>query len=143
MKKVLFICTGNTCRSPMAEGLLKDYLNGDFIVESRGVSVFFNGPANENAIKVMEEDGIDISNHTSKQIDEEILRESDLIITMTNGHRDLLLNIYPEYKEKTFTLKAYDNGIKGDISDPFGGNIEEYRKTKDQIKKLIKEKKWD
>ena len=141
--KIVFACTGNTCRSPMAEGLLKAELGEGVTVESRGVSVLYNGPATENSIKVMAEEGIDISGHISRQLDMDTIETSDIILTMTEGHKELLISMYPEYEDKIFTLYGYTSGKDGDIEDPFGGDEELYRQIRDQIKGLIKEKKWE
>ncbi|MFZ7119687.1 MAG: hypothetical protein ACOWWH_01875 [Eubacteriaceae bacterium] len=108
MKNVLLVCTGNTCRSSMAEGILKYLIKDKQVhIKSAGTSVFMSEPANNKAIKVMEEMGFDISKHRSKPITEELIKESDIILTMTKAHKEKVINASPQAKEKVFTLKEY------------------------------------
>lgn len=144
--KVLFVCTGNTCRSPMAEGILREIAREkglDIEVNSKGLAVFQNSGPAENSIKVMEEIGIDIKNHISKMLDKETVKNFDLILTMSRSHRDMI-KIDSNNKD-VWTLKEYVHGEDLDVEDPFGGNIEIYRRTRDEIVLLIEEmiKKWE
>ena len=134
---ILFVCTGNTCRSPMAEGVLKEKTK-THTVSSAGLSVLFPMPAAENAVRVMEERGIDITAHRARALTEETVREADLILTMTAGHRKILTALFPDAAEKTKTLAEYA-GAEEDVADPFGGSMETYRICADQIAKLIAE----
>ncbi len=110
-KKILFVCTGNTCRSPMAEHLLKEKLRkmkiDDIEVESAGLSAFFPQKASKNAILVMNELGIDISSHVSRLINEEMIKESNLILTMERYRKEVITKMYPVVMDKVFTLKEY------------------------------------
>ena len=131
MKHILFVCTGNTCRSPMAEWILKTELNkesiNDFTVSSAGISVIFpSGPSN-HAVEVMKKDGIDISLHQSKQITNDMIKEADLILTMTVNHKDTITNAFSETADKVLTLKEYikhtnDNRVL-DISEPSSNDL--------------------
>lgn len=148
---ILFVCTGNTCRSPMAEGLFKDMLKKNKIsgihVSSAGISVFPGEDANEKSIKALIEKGIDIKSHRAKQLSDEILN-ADLLLTMTSGHKDLIEGYFIgnlEKRPKVFTLKEFASKISGekllnkDIADPFGRSYSIYLKTRDEIEgELVK-----
>ena len=136
--KLLFVCTGNTCRSSMAEGLFKDMLkslgkDNEISVSSAGIYAMNNQSASENAIIAMKNNLVDISNHRSKQITMEMIEESDIILTMTNGHKQAILQASPGMNSKVFTLKEFV-GLDGDIADPFGGSIEIYEESLKDIK---------
>ncbi len=132
---ILFVCTGNTCRSPMAEALLRDK-SKTHTVGSAGLSAPFPMPAAENAILAMQEIGIDISAHRSRQLTESMVREADLILTMTDGHRAFMHTLFPFAKDKTFSLCAYA-GQAGEVEDPFGGDMEVYQKARDMLSRLL------
>ena len=134
---ILFVCTGNTCRSPMAEVLAKSILeNAGLIanVHSAGVSAGDGYPASDNAIRAMQNENYDLSAHTSTQISREILAKANLILTMTQTHLKIVKSIYPQ--TNAFILCEYA-GESGDVSDPFGGDLQTYTKCVTQIKQLI------
>ncbi|MBR2476561.1 MAG: low molecular weight protein arginine phosphatase [Clostridia bacterium] len=138
---ILLVCTGNTCRSAMAGGLFEKAIDDDYDgcinIDTAGINVYVPGPASENAVKVMEEMDIDISDHESKQITKEDIEEADLILVMTAGHRNILIDLYPQYSDKVYTFHEYAYGSDEEISDPFGGDEEEYRECALQLKDAI------
>ena len=138
---VLFICTGNTCRSPIAEAVYNHYSTNleENYAFSRGTSVFMPQSINPKSAYVLEKHGIDFNlDFCSCQLSTKDMEKADIILTMTSEQKLLLKNAFPNYKFKIYSLceKAY--GKDGDIDDPFGGSIEIYMHTCDEILKAVK-----
>src|SRR5881296_3438461 len=138
MKTILFVCTGNVCRSPMAEGLFRHAAKGrgDFRVFSAGVGAIEGQPPSAHAVQALRELGIDISQQLSRMLTAEVVNQADYIFGMTHGHVDAINLLYPQAVEKTFLLREFDDTLdvfEKDISDPIGGSLEVYLECRDQI----------
>ena len=139
MKNVLFICTGNVCRSPMAEGLLRHMAGDRVAVASAGLGAGHGQPPSVHAIEVLKKEGIDISDIRSQPVSPDLLRRADYVFTMTRDHLDMLLLLFPEMAPKTRLLR-FDEAAKGgrmDVTDPIGGTRDTYEHCKDDIKRAM------
>lgn len=131
MKKVLFVCTGNTCRSPMAEALFNSIANKSclgFKASSCGLCAD-NACISENAKKALLEKGLDFE-HNSCNIDEKMVQEADYVFGITKRHASAVISMFPEYAHKVFAFPE-------DISDPFGCDLQLYRNCRDEIENGI------
>ena len=138
MKKysqIVLICTGNTCRSPMAEGLLKGELKDrNYNIISRGLMVFGSSTANSSAVTAMREKDIDITDHRSKPFDMDEYGNMTLVLTMTEGHKTLI--VQHGFSGDVYSIKEFI-GQKGDVKDPYGGDMNVYRKCADELEQII------
>lgn len=140
---ILVVCTGNTCRSPMAEGLLKKYLDCENKIESAGIFAIKGSFPSEYASTVIKDIGIDIYNYKSKPISKNLIRNCDIILTMTKEHKDQLLEIANDLNKEIYTIKEFAFEKEEDILDPCGEDLGTYRRTLQEIEdcvKLISEK---
>lgn len=136
--RILFVCTGNTCRSPMAEALLKSKQLPHVEVKSAGVFALEGSDASEHAKTVLTEKGIEIA-HRSSLLKKQDVDWATYILTMTSGHKQHVIERFPEADGKTFTLKEFVSGQEGDVFDPFGGSVETYRQTRKELEQLIEQ----
>lgn len=133
---ILFVCTGNTCRSPMAAGLMNKIAmerDLDVRIESAGIFANEGENASSEAIVVMRKYGVDLTGHHAQPINEELIEKSDLILTMTPAHKLIFESVAAD---KTYTLCEYA-GLDYDIADPYGGSVEDYEKTAKQIEEAV------
>lgn len=134
-KIVLFVCTGNTCRSPMAEVLLRKRsaeLPGWRVV-SAGICAGEGLRASTESAKAVAELGLDLSNHRSRFLTLEQVRDARVIVAMTRAHADAIRRIQLASAEKTFLMKSFVPGNGGDVADPVGFGIDDYRRCRDEI----------
>lgn len=101
---ILFVCTGNTCRSPMAAAMFQSKTN--YNVQSAGIFASFGAPASAHTMEILHENKISYE-HSSQPVTDELMEWADLVLTMTTQHRDILKQQYPNYTSKTFALKEY------------------------------------
>jgi protein-tyrosine-phosphatase len=131
-KRILLVCSGNTCRSPMAEGIARQMLGDGFEVESAGLHAGSGSPVAFNAASVMDERGIDISNHASRRLPED-LSGYDLVVSFAGSVNE-------------FIRRGANEAIFRYVSDPIGGDLGKYAATADQIgtelRSIFKEKGW-
>ena len=138
MKTILFLCTGNVCRSPMAEGLFRHAVEGrgEFRVLSAGLGAMDGQPPTHFSVQAMREIGIDIAHQRSHALTAEMVRQADYIFGMTHSHVDTVALLYPQQAEKTFLLREFDESLDAyekDIPDPIGGPYEVYVECRNQI----------
>ncbi|HOU21152.1 MAG: low molecular weight protein arginine phosphatase [Kiritimatiellae bacterium] len=137
-KKVLVVCTGNTCRSPMAAGWLNRKLaDKGWIAESAGVAAWRGSPASPEAVEAMREIGVDISAHLSRGLTHEMVAGADIVLAATEGHRRELEQRFPDSAGKLFLLDGFGAGPAHDVPDPIGSSMDVYRHVRDVLVRAL------
>ena len=143
---IVFVCTGNTCRSPMAEAIAKFIVKNKNInnikITSAGIKVTNSYPININAKKALNEIGVFLENHISKLLDQKIIDNSDKIITMTKNHKKFIISKFG-IDNKVFTLSEIAENIFIDVEDPYMCDFNKYVECRKILEKFIKKIKWE
>ncbi|MEZ9865211.1 protein tyrosine phosphatase [Vibrio breoganii] len=133
--KILVVCIGNICRSPIGEELLKQALPNKQVT-SAGLGALVDKPADSNSIAVSEQNGHDLSNHIARQINTKMIADNDLILVMEKGHIDAITKLAPAARGKTM---LYGHWLKKEIPDPYKQSIEAFEHVYELIDKSAKE----
>ena len=141
MPSILFVCTGNIHRSPMAEAIFKDFVEQQGVSEnweisSAGTWTKDGLPTTQEVVDVLKELGVAIERHASKQISREIFDESDLVLVMSQNHKEALCAEFPHGKHKVYLLSEMI-GEKMDVEDPIGGTMEDFREAAHDIREYL------
>ncbi|PPA69609.1 low molecular weight protein arginine phosphatase [Jeotgalibacillus proteolyticus] len=134
--KILFVCTGNTCRSPMAEAILRHKGKDSLEVRSAGLFAMEGGQASQFTQEVLNENGIK-HDHRSHSVTQADVHWADYIFAMTSAHKAMLMEQFPFAMDRIFTVKEFANARGLDVSDPFGGSVEVYKHTYNELNQLI------
>lgn len=140
MPSVLFVCTANQCRSPLAQGLFQLELNGQLTgwrIDSAGTWAVEGLPPSPKTLQILQEKGIELSSQRSKPVDRNLLQSFALILTMEGGQKEALQVEFPEQREKIYLLSEMI-GAEYDIQDPVGGDWEAYQRTAAEIANILK-----
>jgi protein-tyrosine phosphatase len=146
MKRILFVCTGNSCRSVMAEGLFKkltEARSGKFQVTSAGISAIEGFPATPETIEAMEKEGVDVSGHRSRRLTPEMVKAADRIFVMEEIHKELILSMVPEARNKVFLLTEFSPAVSGkdtmrNVPDPIRMSESFYKNVLGVIRDCVK-----
>lgn len=142
-KEILFVCTGNTCRSPMAEGLFRMAVvgRGDWLVGSAGVAASQGAEASRETLAVLKKRGASLDGFTSRPVTAEILEQATHVFAMTRGHLDVLERRFPQYSGKYFLVCEFvdlpGEGLGADVPDPIGMGRAAYEEVAEVLELAI------
>lgn len=143
MHSVLFVCTANMCRSPMAEVLFEEIIRKegereDWWIDSAGVSAFDGESATNNTQIVAAERGLDLSSHRATRATRQVVEPFSLVLVMEERHRTMMREAYPEFSNRIYLLTGMTEGAE-DVHDPIGTDIGNYRAMADEVRSILVE----
>ena len=141
MPAILFVCTANICRSPMAEGLLKGLISRradakEWVIASAGLMAIPGQSASENAIEALHARRLDIQSHHARLVTQDLIENYDLILTMEKWQKERLITRFPQVSERILMLSEIVGSME-DIEDPYGSELADYETTAGEIHKLL------
>lgn len=141
---ITIVCSGNVCRSPMAERLLRHALQAEeeplssAKVYSAGVSAFSGDPASANAVTALQKVGLDLADHRSRPLTSQLMEVTDLLLVMTGRHLEAVRLLYPDWDRPLHLFREWvPEGASREVPDPFGGSLGIYLETRDSLAEAV------
>ncbi len=140
---ILFVCTGNLCRSPMAKVLFRAQLQKaradwqSWIIDSAGTWTNDNEPASTNAVTVMQQRGLELADHRSKILTAKLINDFDLILVMEPNQKEAIQIEFPQVAKRVFVITEMENGYPAILRDPYGRSVEHYEETAKKLEKIF------
>ncbi len=141
MYSILFVCTANICRSPMASGLFKHKIASlpdadQWKIDSAGTWASEGSPASARSQSLLKDRGIDLEGHLSKSVTSKLLSSFNLILTMERGHKEALQAEFPDLKKRIFLMSEMIDQ-RFEIRDPYNGTLDDYKQTMQEINHIL------
>ena len=137
--KIMFVCTGNTCRSPMAEGFMRKLCENSLIdisVISRGLAVVPKSNVSINSVIAAKKFDVDINNHVPTQLNECDIASADIVFGVTEAHKYFIVSKFPQYVDRVYSISEFSQS--GDIADPYGCDEKTYIQCAGQLHDAVK-----